>query len=299
MKKAITVVLMLCCVNTLSAQRAIVKKKDVKEHLDKWYANLGLGYAFPHAGQVFSFLGYPYSGNATYTNNGTAFASFSNKKASLSTGMQGTIGAGYMFNEHFGVELNAGFGLSSTHYKYTASGVSISSALADLTIEQYAQSPVYLMPGIILQTGKRDNKLYMRAGLVLPLNTKVTLTQTEFYKGTVGPNGLANELDEYKLQMTSAFSIGLTSALGYSHYVTSHLKVWGEVSLLSLSVYPSEIKLTAFAVNGQAENVSSVDPTKFGLNSTGVYPSQNIGTQQTDGLPFSHIGINIGVSYGF
>jgi len=281
------------------AQRTIVKKKEAARYQAKWYTNLGLGYAFPHAGQVFSFLGYPYSGNATYINNGSALASYTNKKASLSAGIQGSVGVGYMLNEHLGIELNAAFGLANADYKYIASGTSLSSTLADLTIEQYAKSPAYLIPGIILQTGKWDNKLYMRAGLVLPLNTKVIITQTEFYNGTVGPNGMANELDVYKLELSNAFAIGLTSSLGYSHNIFDHLKIWAEASLLSLSVYPSEIKYTAASTNGQAYNVSNAPVTKFGLNGSGVYPSQNIGTQQTDGLPFSHLGINIGVSYGF
>ena len=79
---------MLCVANSLLAQH-VIKKKPVSKFQSKWYSNLSLGYAFPHAGQVFSFFGYPYSGNATYINNGTAIASYSNKKASLSSGRGG------------------------------------------------------------------------------------------------------------------------------------------------------------------------------------------------------------------
>src|SRR5580698_5410622 len=81
-----------------------------------FYFRAGMGYAFPQAGQTLDGTGAPYNGSVTSNTNNNIY---SIKNASFSSGMQGELGFGYMFNEYVGVQLDAMIGLSMRQYTYT------------------------------------------------------------------------------------------------------------------------------------------------------------------------------------
>src|SRR6187402_699360 len=81
-----------------------------------FYLKLGAGYALPTTGQTMNTgNNMPLNGNILYNAAGT-IQSYDIGIASMLAGIQGTVGAGFLFDEHVGVELNTLIGISTKKY---------------------------------------------------------------------------------------------------------------------------------------------------------------------------------------
>jgi hypothetical protein len=275
-----------------------ISNDEPEKRNTRFYTRMGFGYAFPQAAQTLDMFGEPYSGSASLTNNGNLISNYSIDKASLSSGVQGGLALGYMFNSHLGIELGIQAGLANTKYSFSETGLSYQSTyIYNESFTQYAQFPLYLTPAIVLQTDIKSFTVYCRAGLVLPLNPSVIYNEVDNFVGA-GPNG-NNEVDKYSVEITSPFTLGFTGALGVSKEVYPHVSVWLESSLMSLSLFPDKVTYLNYYINGvnQVQGTSQFIP--FGFGGTNVNPSTQSGTQQTSMLPFSNLGIHVGVQYAF
>jgi hypothetical protein len=296
MKKSLVIVLaVLLIAPAVFGQQHYVPKKKKKEKMKPVFSlQVGLGYAFQQAGQVTGIFG-AYSGTIDYANNGTAYENYKLKKASLSSGLQSAIGVKCMLGEHIGFQLNAAIGLAPTKYTFKGNNAMLQDTTGNLTTTQQASTPVLLMPAIVLQTNGKKNNLYCRLGLALPLNTKIDYHEEDVY-ATNGPNTGQAEVDDFELQAKSKFSVGFTGAIGLQHAISRNVNFLIEVSGLSMSLYPEKATYKSAAVNGQSAQVGN-QSIPFGLSGSNVFPSLGTGTQITEAIPFSNIGINIGFEF--
>jgi opacity protein-like surface antigen len=252
-----------------------------------FYFRAGLGYAFPQAGQTLDGTGTPYNGTANNTTN-----EISIKGASFSAGMQAQVGFGYMFNKNIGVQLDANLGFANRKYTFTQNNVMIDSVPSTLSVTQQASSIFILAPSIVLQTGQEPWNIYSRVGVALPLSSSITYDQAQSNQpGT----GLQTTYD-FIFEMKNSFSLGFTAAAGVQYQLNDRVSLWGECSMLSLSLYTKQMTLKDFTVNGQSQSLSYVSsPHVINYSKNAVI--DNSGTiQPAYSQPFSNVGINVGIA---
>jgi outer membrane protein W len=250
------------------------------------YARAGAGYAFPTASQTRDVDGFPINGSATY-NNTQGFTAMDMKKFSFSSGVVANVGLGYMFNNNLGIELNTmlcvKMNTATAHNNYPV-GVSTNSYDVSQIATVNAKLPVILSPSLVLQTGKRI-KLYMRGGIALPVKTRMQAetNNTDYMTGYT-------TTVSWKQDLKMKFNIGFSGACGVKIPVSKHVMIYGEASVLSLSLYIKESTLTEYYQNGINLTSRITNPKlKYG---TSIGGSNTYGTYS---MPFSHVAGNFGI----
>ena len=280
-------ILLLCVACALAPQFTFAQE---------FYTRFGLGYALPQAGQTMDGTATPYSGTASnYTVSGTNYTSYNIKKVSFSSGLHGVAGLGYMFNSHVGVEGSLDFLLSAKQYSFTFQNVTIGGVASNVDIIQKAKNCILFTPALVLQSdGKRAN-LYTRLGVVVPLNTKIT--QDQIFTNLPGTGAIQS--DDYSWEIKNSFSLGFSAAAGVKYAVNERMKLWGEVSFLSLAMYAKEANLTEVSVNGQGGYLDQVaaDQRKVVYSDNFKSTTNDYFHQPTYSQPFSNVTINVGVQY--
>ena len=256
----------------------------------QFFARVGFGYAFPQSGQTLDGTAQPYNGTITNT---TLTQAYSIKSASFSAGMQMALGVGYMLSEHVGIQLDANIGLSTKKYTFTDQNVNIQGVQSNVDVVQQANTPFILSPSLVLQSGGEKLNVYSRLGIALPLNSKMTMDQIESNVAGTG----APTVYDFTFSVKNSFSPGFTAAAGVKYKLTDRLSLWGEISILSMSLYIKESDLTDFSYNGQSQSLSYVtSPHTVNYSKTAIVDS-NGAQQPTFSQPFSNVGINVGLTF--
>ena len=256
------------------------------------YVRLGAGYGFVHAGQTESG-GAGLNGSEKLNGNSTTIE---RKPASFGSGFCMNLAGGYMITKHIGVELGAHAVLAPT--KYTYSGiVPLTGGTRSFVREVKADLPVYLIPAVVLTTGDMI-QFYGRAGLVLPLSDKLSVTETQ--TGTLP----GQTTDVITLDVKNHFNIGLQGAGGIAYPLNEHLSIWGEISAISRNAYIKRSEITAYTQDGQdALPVFTTNQkvTEYDFESENEYPmpATQPNKAPTFSLPFSTVGFSVGVKYAF
>ena len=267
-----------------------------------FYIRAGLGYAVPQASQTMYDTPIPYNGfptgiSGSRNNTSSTTYTYNIKGASFSAGLQSSIGIGYMFSRHVGMQLDALIGLSAKKYTFNDEnfnlGTSASPLPGTISTVQQCKTPVFLVPALVLQSGGDKVNLYSRFGIALPFNTKVT--QDQVLSNNPG-TGLI-QVDDYTWQIKSSFSLGFTAAVGVKYKISDVISVWGELSLLSMSVYTKEQDLKSIAVNGQSYPTSNYNYASTIKFSKSASVDSNLASLPAYSQPFSNVGINVGVTF--
>ena len=258
----------------------------ISKHDKYFYVKGGLGYAMPFAnanenglytnGTGYSRFNYV-PGSSNYN---TITQTFAGKPSSYSSGLSGTIGGGYMLGAHFGLELDALFGIVSRKYKEKDSWNDSDGSTAVYNITTYSQRRLLLTPCIVIQTGGVVN-IYSRLGLVLPILSQLREEDYSAHFSDVGTQTIA-----YKMM----FTLGYTGALGLKYQLTHKLQLWGEVSVLSFEPYVRESKFISGSQNGVPTEISGTMKYKFTNNDLGPDPA-------TTTFPYSNAGVQAGVAF--
>lgn len=283
MKKFLLPALLLLAASQVSAQSLYIRG--------------GIGYALPQAGQLFSHIGLPYDGNTTITYNGADYsANYDINKVSYSAGVHGYVAAGLMVTNNVGIELGADLGLATTSTSFTQLETAAPES-SETTLEQSFNLPVLLSPAIVIQTGGKIN-FYARGGISIPVKAIMELKYINV-DNVLNPSNnttVRNTLDvteEYNFTLTPGFN----GAMGIKVSPVSKLSVWGEVSLLSMNMYTNESTVTYFRVTQAGNDVTSQYQiqrnTSYALNGSA---SNNTNNDYTRLIPFSNVGINVGVA---
>ena len=259
-----------------------------------FYFRGGLGYAVPQAAQTMDGTGQIYNGSATPVND--TLTTYKIKKASFSSGVHGSFGFGYMFNQHVGVDLNMDIGLSPAKYTYNDNNVVVDSLPSNVAVTQHAKTPVILTPALVLQTGGEKLNLYTRIGIVIPISTKIV--QDQIITNLPGAGAVVSY--DYALEVTNNFGLGFSAACGVSYSLSEKMSIYGEAGFLSLSQFVKQSTLTGVIVSsgGQSQSyppsaVSGTTTINYSNSFTGN-PS-NTGEQPTYSQPFSNFNFNVGV----
>ena len=284
MKNTLTVLLFALVCSSISAQEK------------GFYLRGGLGYNFPVAGQMYDNSGFPFNGS--YTSSSAQGDVYDVKNASFSSGLHGQLGLGYMFNKYLGIQLDMSIGLANTKYTGSENNIVIQDTMhGNVSITQYASTPVLLMPSIVLQNGGSVFNVYARAGVAVPLNTK--LTQEVAVSNLPGSGAI--ETDVYTYQLKNSFAIGFTGAMGLQYNTSERIGFWAEINMLSMSLNPRESDLKSITVNGAPYPLSAISPSQLTIQyskSITVSPGTN-NQQPTYSIPFSNVGIHLGMTIKF
>lgn len=265
-------------------------------HAQKLYVRGALGFAIANAGQTLDDSRSPYSGTMTYvsTNNGTstALSSFRIKPVSFNTGIQGSVALGYMFTNNVGAELGADIGIAHIVYEGEITSPQASNPAYTVTqfYSQYVKNPVVLTPALYLQSGGKKINIYTRAGLVVPLKSKLTAEVGEITTAT-GTN--VSRSINIGYDVSTSFKLGLAGAVGVKYAVNPRLQLSMEISTTSLSLFLDELTITSYSIDGA--NVFSQIPEQSRKISYSRSGSTN--TPPTYSIPFGNAALRAGVFY--
>ncbi len=256
----------------------------------QFYMRLGMGYAFPQAAQTLDGTGQPYSGTQ---NNPTGIQTYSLQGASFSAGLQGVVGVGYMFSDHVGIQLDGVVGLAPKKYTYNDNGIYIDSVLSNVSIVQKAQTPFFLIPSLVVQSGGPVWNIYARLGVALPLASGITEDQLL----SNAPGTGAYTVDDFTIQIKNSFSLGFAAAAGVSYKLSDRISLWGELNMLSMSVYIKQTNITNLTENGASVPLSYIN----GSLTTNYSKTAKVDSSQTNlptySQPFSNVGVHVGISF--
>ncbi len=253
-----------------------------------FYFRIGLGYALPQAGQTIDGNAIPYSGSRTNT---TYLQTYNIKSASFTSGTQSTSGFGYQFTEHIAAQLDAAFGLSTTTYTFADNNITFSGYNANGSYVQRANNSIILEPSIVLQSGGSSSvNVYTRIGLAIPVITKIT-EENNYYIPSLPTNV------DLTYQISNSFSLGFNAAAGLQYKMNDRMNLWGEISMLSLSLFIKESVLKSFTEDGVTYPLDSIGGPHKVTYSKNVSVDTNYAKLPTYSQPFSNIGIMIGFTF--
>ncbi len=275
MKKSILVSAMLLCVFSARSQ---------------FYTRIGVSYAFPQAGQTLDATGQPYSGNINFATSGQAVKL---NGASFAAGGYLTLAAGYMFNDHLGVQLDAHAGIAPALYTSDYDNVLIKKTPFNIRIEQSANMPLLAIPSLIVQSGGPVWNIYSRLGLALPLFTD--MTQDQIFSNAPGTGALV--VDDITINLKNRFSAGFSAAAGVSYKLNERVRVFGEVNVLSLSIYTKSSEIVSLKENGSPLSLSYISSPLVTTYSKNAVIDTSGTVQPAYSMPFSNVGFHVGFCY--
>lgn len=261
------------------------------------YLNVGGGYGIGIAAN---------SNAASYDHiesSGSNTQKISNGSGSFGKGVQFGATVGFMFSENIGAELNVGYlvGTKSTQTinqdNYLMPPFMVSSSYEN----KMSGNMFRLTPALKFSVGKDKLKPYMRIGLVIGMAGKI---KNEITRSRPSFNGV-QIVTEQESSMTGGVSIGLSAGLGANYKLNDKLGIFAEIAFISQSWAPNKSLLTKYTENGvdQLSSMTTNQKETIYLNSyTEVFgPSNpNVPAQALKtAMPFSSIGLNIGVQLSF
>lgn len=261
------------------------------------YIKLGAGYAFPMGNQEFLANDLTVTGTSI---NETQI------RTSYGKGVIPTLGIGYMFNEHIGIEVAASYLLGSAT-EANQSGP-LMPGVDNMTISASSKAMgINLLPALKLQAPLNEMlQLYSRTGLIIPLGGKIitdinsSATQTGVTSNTV-------QTREVKGNMT----VGLAGALGLNIAINDRFSIWVEANGQMLNVWAKSAETTALSVDGtdvlsslsvsakQIEFVKELNASgNNDYNPNGINESMPY-EQLSEQVSFHNIGLGLGVAVHF
>lgn len=261
MKKLLVIcVLLLCSVSWAAAQSPYVR----------FNAGYSLGTASEYLGSEIEA-----GGNIT------------EKYGSLGQGVNSGLGVGYYLNEHVAAELGFSYLLGR---KYEFKQVNNTGTRTD----NMTGRGLFFIPGLVLSTDfEADVAPYARVGLIIALPS--ILTEEESVSTLPGVGTLTSENKE---RHHGGLSLGFSGALGIQYKLGDNLALFGEAQFNALSYRPSKWEIKESKVNGQ-DNLDRIKVTKGDY--VYEYKANNSKDNERVGfaLPFSSIGINLGLKIAF
>ncbi|MGN6475794.1 MAG: outer membrane beta-barrel protein [Flavipsychrobacter sp.] len=238
----------------------VLSALSLKAEAKKFYIRAGIGYAAPTAGQTRDVDGYPLNGTVFYNSRTSPESTIMHvHKASYGSGVKTNLAVGYFINDHIGVELNGIFGVASTKYVATAHYIAPNSPEIIVQYTQYAKLPIFLVPSLTLQTGDKI-RLYMRAGIVLPVKSDMISEADNLTMGNYYPAGTQMSI---KATVRTRFNLGLSASAGVNFKISKHVRFFTEANLTSLSLYLKDVSYGSTKLNytKQANSAASEDGT--------------------------------------
>jgi len=214
------------------------------------YFKAGGGYALPVATDV---IGQKNIHREDYSGNND-IDEFSNEavSGSFGAGANFLVGAGFMFSENLGVELNVQY-TKSKHYETGNDEVYTDDNYTyhDRNLIQNFANTIYINPSIVITPGAGGKVPYGRFGVVIA-SPKLTTEETYYYDG----DGVYEGSEKWEYKGNAA--IGFQGAVGMNWMINDNIDLFTEVNFVSLTYYPGTGTMTESISNGQ-DNLPNTD----------------------------------------
>ncbi|MDP1726967.1 MAG: outer membrane beta-barrel protein [Bacteroidota bacterium] len=258
------------------------------------YLTLGAGYAF---GANNFLLG---TESTTNSNSG----GFTSTQTVLNVGLGKGINMGgclgYMFNKNVGIELGVGYLLGSRIMVDASTDVSSSGSIDKSTTEWQCRS-LRIIPAFKVCGGSDKINPYLKFGLIMGMmNSAMEYNNSETTSGST----INRSVREVKYTGTTSF--GILGCAGVNYKLNSKIMLFAECNLLAQSFTLAKSVITKDETNGkdnlasmttnQKETIYSKEVT-FDSNATVDKGSPKKGLAFS--LPFSSLGINVGIQIAF
>lgn len=216
----------------------------------------------------------------------------SNIYGTLGGGLNLGLTPGYMFSEHFGVELGLNYFMGSEVE------VAKSTNSAGKVYSRKASSNQFrVLPSLVVSTGGEKMSLYAKAGLVVPVAGS-TITKVDD-SGVTAPVAITREV-----KIKGQYTVGFSGAIGGTYNLSDKLSLFAELTGVNLRIKAKSSEVTKATNAGQdvlGVMTTSQKQTEFEdeLN-TGVTPDPNSPSKALASKNnFGAVSINIGIKYNF
>ncbi len=247
------------------------------------YVTIHGGYGLGLNSQNGGLLGYS---NSVRGNNSITY-----NEANYSLGKGLTFGGtfGYMFNKNIGAELGVSYligGKSKAQETYT-------SGKTDYTL---SAKMLRINPSLVISSGLEGVSPYAKFGLIIGSGS----VKNEYNDNDDG------DIEYLKIKLHEGLSFGVSSSIGSLFKLSDNMSFFGELSMISLSYSPKKGEVIEATYNGTDElqnlttsekEVEFVDSYTYNFNSPS--PDSKPSKELKIKMPFSSIGLNIGVRIGF
>ncbi len=221
----------------------------------------------------------------------SSFNSYSEEQVYVSLGKGFNFGTsfGYKFSKHLGAELGVS-GLLGGTTEARSSSLGSREAYA-----MHAQM-LRLNPSIVISTGAEVVDVYAKFGVVFGF--------ASVYFDIESNSGAT--VEKQTIEMNGGMGFGFSSGLGALYKLKQNFSVFSELNLMNLSYAPTKGEVTSYTVNGfNTMATLTTDEKKFefvdSYSVNQLFPPPN--TQPTkllrQSLPFSSLGLNVGVLWAF
>jgi hypothetical protein len=279
MKKTTLTILCLLMINSLIYAQA--------------YFRTGGGYALPLATQSVGenhLRQDKYVGNtATQTNTSESVS------ASYGSGINFNIGGGFMFSEYLGAELNVSYLIGK---KYEISDIYTyeddNTKGRDEYIVTMHSNALFITPSFVITSGGK-NAPYARFGVVLG-SPKLKQEASSYYDldGT--------DTQSLNTEYSGGFTRGFQGAAGMNWALGGSLKLYTEITFISMTYYPKKGEVTEYINNG-VSNINQLTvferETDFvkKIDNYLIVDSSKPRQELRHGTPFSSISLQVGIVF--
>jgi len=225
-------------------------------------------------------------------NNGTSGTnSITQEQVNVSLGKGLNFGGtfGYMFNKNIGAELGVSYLLGSktkAQDDYPGGKTEYSLSAKMLRIN----------PALVISSGLEGLSPYAKFGVIIGAGSIL-------YESNDNDDG---DIEIFKFKMKEGLAFGLSSSIGILSQVNDNLSYFAELQMTSLSYAPKKGEFTEYSINGtdvlpdlttSEKEIEFVDSYTYNFNNPP--PDSQPSKELKQKMPFSGIGINIGVRIGF
>ena len=200
------------------------------------------------------------------------------------------IGIGYMFTKNLGAELGANYLLGST--TKSAQKESDGSYVINQAV---SAKQIQLSPMVVLKGNYAKINPYAKLGVLLGVGSKVTYEEDQLWN---------NNVYSIKEELDGGTAVGVTGAIGMDYAVNNKISLFGEIKANSLTYKPEKGSVVSATYNGEDDlgdwsnfyketefSDEYTEPTTFNPSAPRVMSRLT--------LPFSSIGVNLGMRFHF
>ena len=270
---------------SLAVAQKNASKKTNNAKNQQFYFGVSAGYNFAagaNTNQLYS------SQELTPTTESQKTIYFSYGKG-INFGLQG----GYLFNQHFGVELGLNYlsGATTTTDNTYLDGGYFKNILSSKLFQ--------IKPSVVILAGFETINPYAKFGIILAKGN--TISNFEGYDVFNGGDRTTQTFKTY-----GGYGIGFSAATGANYKINNKITVFGELVFSKLTNQPTNGTRTAATKNGvdvlagSPINQNELEYLDVYIQTGGVPPDPNKPTQQQSfSQNFGSFGLNFGLNFNF
>lgn len=238
-------------------------------------------------------------GSTDYTNNNGVTTYKRNKgKGSLGRGLQFDAFGGYMLNKNVSAELGLAY-LSGFANK--SKDISNTSNYSRESNNALKGTSIRVIPSLKFSNGEGKLKPYCKAGLLIGVISKFTITEESSETYFMSPN--MNAVSEQKTEFSGGMSFGFSGSLGVDIKIAEKMNFFAEIQMISHDYAPKRAEITKYVVNGEDrlpkmdindKKIEFVDEYSYdsSIPADRSQPSKEIKAF----IPFSSVGLHVGLN---